>query len=434
VYTEEHLKKTFVGFSPFPYQKEIIDSIKNDPFKFYVVNLSRQNGKTLLEINLMQDVGINNPGSTILFVSNNYKASKKVYSEFVESMEDSGIIQKNNKTALEITLINKTTYSFRSGQRPDSLRGYTYDYVFCDEFAFCRQNLWDVLRPATVVKGKKVIFCSTPNGIVGDGEPFFKLYNRGLSDKPADKLYKSFHADCYSNPLFTEEDILDAKAGMPADVFAAEYLAQFITHSSSAFRNVGEAVYGPVIIYSDIGPLPGRKYTVGIDLGRVKDKTVCIVMDQDRNVVDYYRAGGNGIHWDQITEGLLNIFDKWKPSHGFIEVNSIGDVVYDTLLTRHKLHWLKPFFTGNNTKFTKQDLIEELQLAFEQKKIRIPDTDFLQSELSTFIYKYDKFNKKVILGARNNSYYDDSVIALALCLHSHKTLNPTEKRYTWERL
>ncbi len=61
--------------------------------------------------------------------------------------------------------ITGSTIQFFSAERYDNIRGFTFDYLVCDEFAFMDEKAWtEVLRATVLVKGKKVLLISTPKG------------------------------------------------------------------------------------------------------------------------------------------------------------------------------------------------------------------------------------------------------------------------------
>ncbi len=70
---------TIKGYKPHPKQREIHKSINQSYAKYFVLNIGRQFGKTMLCINQMLYWTINKPGCTIAWVSPIYKQSKKVF-------------------------------------------------------------------------------------------------------------------------------------------------------------------------------------------------------------------------------------------------------------------------------------------------------------------------------------------------------------------
>ena len=154
---------TIKGYKPHSKQKEIHNSIINESYKYYILNIGRQFGKTMLGINQMLYWAINHKGCNIAWVTPIYKQSKKVFDEMEKVTKSSGLFEYN-RSDLTISGFN-SQIQFFSGERPDNIRGNTFDYLIVDEMAFTRPELWSEVLSATVlVKGKKVIFISTPKG------------------------------------------------------------------------------------------------------------------------------------------------------------------------------------------------------------------------------------------------------------------------------
>ena len=95
---------------------------------------------------------INNPRSKIGWVSPVYKQSEKVFDEMVKAFDGSFIKSNAQKLLIEV---NGSSIQFFSAERYDNIRGFTFDYLVCDEFAFIDEKAWtEVLRATVLVKGK----------------------------------------------------------------------------------------------------------------------------------------------------------------------------------------------------------------------------------------------------------------------------------------
>jgi len=231
---------TIKGYKPHENQKLIHHSIRNELYKYYILNIGRQFGKTMLGINQMLDWAINDSGCNIAWVTPIYKQGKKVFSELEKATINSGLFEYN-QTELTVKGFN-STISFFSGERPDNIRGNTFDYLIIDEFAFTREELWSEVLSATVlVKGKKVLFISTPKG----KNHFYKL-----SLQPNyDNRYKYFHFTSYDTPFINALDLEERKRSLPSHVFKQEYLAEFIDNASGLFTNVRDCILTPENYY-----------------------------------------------------------------------------------------------------------------------------------------------------------------------------------------
>jgi hypothetical protein len=117
-----------------------------------------------------------------------------------------------------------------------------------------------------------------------------------------------------------------------------------------------------------------------------------------------------------MTHEILQLIRKWNATV-MIEVNSIGDVVYEMI---HK-EWqdTHPFTT---TSKSKPEIIEGLILDFNDKRIRIPSAELfpaLQHELEIFSYEYNPKSRQVRYGAPA-PHHDDCVMSLCIVNYNRK--------------
>ena len=172
--------RTFTGFTPHPKQREMIEAILSSGAKNHIACVGRQFGKSMAAMNLLLYWGLNNGPCKILWVSPVYSQTSKVQKELMQAIGESGIVKNCNYSDNSITLRNGTEYLFRSAERYDNMRGLTCDYGIIDEAAFCKDEAWtEAIRPIFLVKGKKVLFISTPKG----KNWFYNLFQLGKSPK-----------------------------------------------------------------------------------------------------------------------------------------------------------------------------------------------------------------------------------------------------------
>jgi hypothetical protein len=328
-------------------------------------------------------------------VSPIYKQSKKVYDEMVQAFAGTGVIQTN---ASELTIkVGKSTLQFFSAERYDNLRGFTFDYLVCDEFAFMDEQAWtEVLRATVLVKGKKVLLISTPKG----RNHFWNIYNL----ESVNPQYKSFTMTSYDG-LAKAIEIDDARHTLPDHVFRQEYLAEFIDGGASPFIKWGKAE----------APVTQRMYA-GLDLGRADDYTVLTILNDQGNMVrcDRWRQDS----WSNIIREVVAILNKYKPNT-YVEVNSIGDALYEQIqsqLTDKNI--LHPFVT---TAKSKQDIIEQLIVVNQNKEATILDIGFLEKEYEVFTYEYSPKTKNVRYSAPPG-FHDDCVMSHAIAYDAYKNL------------
>ena len=392
----------FTGFTPHTKQKEMINSILESKSKFHVACVGRQFGKSLMAMNLVLYWGINKGPAKILWVSPVYSQTDKVQKELMAAIGDSGLVKSCNYSSNEITLKNGTQIVFRSAERYDNIRGLTCDYGVIDEAAFCKDEAWqEAIRPVFMVRGKKVLFISTPKG----KNFFYELYQLGISEDY--HQYQSYTGTSYDTPYIDPIDIMDAKKTLPENVFKQEYLAKFIDSGGEVFSNLDKntfAAYTP----------PIGKVFCGIDLGKQEDYTVATFVDSRGKIVDIYRS--NAQEWTTMVNEIVQRIRQWNATT-MIEVNSIGDVIFEMV----KKQWqdTHPFIT---TSKSKQEIIEGLILDMNDTVISIPQPQlfsWLYNELSMFTYDYNPKTRSIKYG-HPSGQHDDTVISLAIANYNRK--------------
>lgn len=393
----------FQGFTPHQSQRQVIDSIVNGPEKFHIASIGRQWGKSLMGMNLALYWMINNGPCKVLWVSPVYAQASKVHKELYAAIATSGIVKNNNFSNNEIELKNGSVILFRSAERYDNIRGLTMDYGIIDEAAFMKDDAWrEAIRPVFAVRGRKVLFISTPKG----KSWFYELFQLGKS--PDNDRYKSYTGSSYETPFISEEEIEDAKRTLPENIFRQEYKAEFIDSGGEVFTDLQKNIFSQ-------WPKASGKIYCGIDLGKQEDYTVATFMDQDGKIVDIYRD--NQTEWNKMISQILQRIKKHNATV-MVEVNSIGDVIFEQI----KRQWqdTHPFVTSSKSK---NEIIEGLILDMNENTIRIPSSELfpaLEHELSIFTYEYNPKTRNIRYGHPAGSH-DDTVMSLAIANYCRKT-------------
>lgn len=386
-----------VGFQPHRGQERVIDTIVNKDKKYITVVSPRQQGKSMLLVNLILYYGINDKACKIGVVSPIYSQASKLMEDLYEPIKDSGIIESANFSSFTIKLKTGTKIVFKSAEREDGLRGYTFDYLFVDEAAYIKADAWKkALQPTVLVHGKKAVLFSTPRG----RDWFYEMFQMGKDSEHPN--HASVRMEQGDNPFIDPEEIEAAKASLPEAIYRAEYLGEFLEGESMVFQNFN------VNTFKYKYPQPQGQVYCGLDLGRESDYTVATFMDSAGNVIDIYRE--NQKDWKVMMSEVMQRVRKWN-ANLMVETNSMGTVIYEQL----KSEWqnTQPFTTSNSSK---KDIIESLILAFNENKIAIPAIELcpeLHGELEVFEMKYNPKTRNVIYAARP-PFHDDMVISLSI--------------------
>lgn len=198
--------------------------VAQDLHRFRVLRCGRRWGKTSLMAEEIKGIAISK-SSKIAYIANNYQQARDIMWEFLKK-ELKGATIDTNEARLEIkvkTIKGETSLIvLRGWESVENLRGQAFDFLGLDEVAMMR-NFWinwqEVLRPTLTDTRGTALFASTPKGF----NHFYDLNNLELTDKE----FKSFSFTSYDNPYLPVDEIDKAKATLPPDRFAQEYLASF---------------------------------------------------------------------------------------------------------------------------------------------------------------------------------------------------------------
>lgn len=386
-------------YTPHHNQRIIHDAINNSNQKYYVLNIGRQFGKSLLATNQVLYWAFNEI-CDIAWVSPIYNQANKVYEQVVKAFSNNpSVFKKKDGQKLKIEFINGSTLQFFSAERYDNIRGFTFDYLICDEFAFMDSEAWTaVLRATILVKGKKVLLISTPNG----KNHFYQLFSLdGINEQ-----YKSFKMTSYDNPMIDPKEIDDARLTLPEHIFKQEYLAEFVDGGSSVF---GEINYSEEVKESKL-------FYGGLDVARADDYTVLTIFNDKGNMVfiDRWRHDS----WTNIVAKAAKIIEQYN-ANVYVEVNSIGDPIFEMLkqILNNK-NLVQPFVT---TSKSKQDIIEQLAVANQNKEVTILPVEWLKKEFDVFTYEYNP-KTRIIKYSAPSGFHDDGIMSSAIGYESFKKL------------
>ena len=393
-------------------QRRAVELVKG-PSKYVTVVAPRQTGKSFLAMQCLLYWAINEPGAVIFFCSPTYQQVKKPMEELYNAIAQSGIVKTYNRSDFFIELKNGSKMYFKSTERADNLRGFTGTHMVVDEAAYHGEEVWSsVLKPIMLVKGKKILFISTPKG----SQNWFKrMYDAGQDYDQPD--YASCRMHYSENPYLDAKELEEARKTLPAHIFEAEYEGSFTESGARVFNlDPSQAIQK--------WPSQEGRIFCGIDLGRANDWTVATFMNDKGEVIDVYRE--NQTDWSIMVSEIVYRLRKYGAA-AYIEVNSIGDVVYEMIKKQYPN--IEPFVT---TAKSKNDIIEGLAVDLASSAVRVPSQELFPAmwfELDIFEYTYSTKTRNIKYSAPS-SFHDDCVMSLAICNHSRKQ-NKSYGQYTY---
>lgn len=387
----------------FPKQTDIKNKVLNNNSKYSILQSSRQAGKSTLCVQLICYWAINcGSNQELLYVTPQYNLSKVVFNKIVEGLNFTGVIKSFSRQDLIITFHNNSKLYFKSGNNADSIRGMSVDYAIIDEASYIADDVYQkIIRPTLNVRGKKVLLVSTPRG---KHTMFHTLCNLGKSEDPN---YQHFFMSYTDNKFYDLKEVEDARRTLPKNIFIQEYLGQFVENGGSVFTNIEN------ITMSNWGNKTPTLFA-GLDLGK-QDWTVLTIINENGEVV--YIESIRQENWNVMIDKIIKTLKRYNP-WTIVEVNGVGDPVYDRIHKEYKK--TIPFLTTNESK---QEIIEDLILAINDAKIKIPDVNLypqLYNELESFTYDYSPKSRKIKYGAPSG-LHDDHCMSLAFGNHAIKS-------------
>lgn len=386
------------------HQKEVREA----PGRFKVLVAGRRFGKSFFALRECLDRAINH-GQDVWFVSPTYN---NAYVHWRNAKRMVGklptYINEQQKYMEFATPSGKTgSIAFKSGDRPDNLRGAGLDFVVVDEAAFVPSNAWyDVIRPSLTDRRGHALLISTPNGV---SNWFYRMYLKGQDENEVEWWSKRYPTVLNVTIPEVEKEVEQAKRDMPELKFRQEYLAEFVTDATGVFRNL-ETV---AVLDPQITPILGHIYIAGVDWGRKNDYTVMSIYDAtEQKQVQIVRMPETGYKLQKDKFGA--VYDHWNLLKVYAEANSMGGPLIEDLIETG--YNVEPIYMTNPTKTS---LVERFALLIERNDIQLisPKHDIgeLQlGELQAYAMHKTRGGSQITYNAPNG-WHDDIVVANILC-------------------
>lgn len=401
----------YVGFTPYSYQRDVINLLVTNSHKKHrtvTVVSKRQVGKSLMAENLLLYFGINFARTVSICISPTLSQSRKLFREISDAIADSDIVKASNATLLELTLANNSQILFRSAEQRDALRGYTVTgLLVIDEAAYIEDSIFYTVLPWCDVSGAPILIISTPRVRSGF---FFNNYCYGLEGK------HEYYTIDWSDPkyktdldkLLSPERLEEYRKMLPKQQFKSEYLGQFLDQDGVVFTGFNACVKNNTIQPTD------RLYW-GIDWanGGDNDDTVITAVNQFGKQV--YLQYWNNLTPTKQVELITKVLKTYERQTEVIqpELNSIGTPYTDMLKQSISSSLASKVHGFNTTNQSKNDLVAQLQVAFEQGNIEILDDERQLLELGSYAADYNPKTRTITYNAPQGMH-DDLCIGLML--------------------
>ena len=423
-----------VPFHPYPFQQKLVDSFHNN--RFTICKLPRQSGKSVTVTAYLIHQAIFRDNINIAILANKRETSFELMAKLQTSYENlpkwlqQGVLGWN-KGSIELENGSRITASSTSSS---AVRGFSYNIVMLDEFAFVPTNIADEFFSSvypTISSGKstKVIIVSTPNGL----NHFYKLWVDAEKHRNSYNAIEAHWSEVPGRDAKWKEETI---SNTSEQQFQQEFECDFLGSAGSLITasKLKALVYEEPLITSgglDVyeHPEPDHEYimTVDVSRGMKLDYSAFIVVDitsYPHRLVAKYR--NNTIKPMLFPDVIVRTAKKYNKAWVLCEVNDIGDqvasmVFYDmeyenllmTSMRGRNGQVLGHGFSGGKTqlglkmaKAPKKLGCSNLKQLVEGDKVLFKDFQII-NELTTFVEKRDTFSAE-------EGCHDDLVMCMVI--------------------
>jgi len=368
--------------------------------RFLLLNWHRRARKTTLILNILIREAVKKTKSVVGYIAPTYRQAKAIVwrdPNMLSKYLPEELVIKKNESELFVEFKNGSVLVIKGADQPDSLRGIDFACVGIDEWALMKPEIWEeILRPVIAQnKERFAIFAFTPKG----RNHAFRYTQMALQNP-------EWFYDCLpvsvSKLIPNEELERLRKEKLPENVYRQEFECEFLEDQASVFKGISKCIAGELE-----EPKVGYSYVIGVDLAKTQDFTVlACICRETRHLVAFERL--NEVSWNLQKEKIILMARKYNNAEVLIDATGLGDPILEDL-QRARINVSGYKFTN----ISKQELVEKLIIAIEQRLITFPRIDVLISELESF--EYDLSSQGVKYSAPEG-LNDDCVIALALAV------------------
>ena len=389
-------------------QKQAYNLVHTTGKKYFVFNWSRQSGKsTLMKVLCVE--WLINAQRQIGYVCKNYILAKRLYKDVLQAFPPEFVTAANG-TDLIIQSQFGSTLQFFSAESGSSLRGLTFTHLIMDEFAFFPfvqpdgTHLWyDILSPTVKVKGRKVIFVSTP---LGKNNLFYELYQLPFQKGAKSdwrRKWVSLTKTIWDDGLVSFKTIMEIKSQVPELTFKQEYMCEFLDSSLTFFQGFEKCFHNISKRY--------ERTWIGVDLSaNGQDDTIVAKMNEKGEVELFEISGTLDMKYAQVAK-IIN--ESVNLQGVYLEENGLGAPMINEI--RKLLEKKGSLHTWQTTNSSKEDIISELAVKIVKQEITFDKNDSkIYDQLSTFITKTSKSG--ILQFEAQAGHNDDMVMATAICL------------------
>lgn len=404
------------------WQMEVINGyIQHPKNQWFVTKSVRQVGKSICLQYLLVAASLSEENSESIAISPIMSQSRKLFTDILKWAGK--LIVKSNATILELKFINGSIITFGSAEQGDSLRGKTVrrrGILVVDEAAYVNEDFfYEILVPMTNVYQNDIFLFSTPKFKSG---LFYNLFMKGMSEDNDNVI--SYDWTEYNTSKFLSSETLELyRQQLPKLAFRSEFLGEFIDGDGSVFTD-----FKPCVGVAQLNKFDELWISVDWGTGQGKDSTVLTIGQFFMNKIQIKECiGFNDKNTNETVDYILKVVKGYvkqgfKTIHIIVEKNSIGQVFFDVLnlkvddyeMAYNSKTDYRNEITINTSTFTttnrsKERAIKKLMVLFENRKIVIPSSNALLTQLAVYECK---INNNTVTYNAPIGMHDDYIMSL----------------------
>jgi predicted phage terminase large subunit-like protein len=373
----------------------------NDEARFKVVAAGRRCGKSRLAAWTLIIKALQTAKVTVFYVAPTQGQARDIMWGLLADLAHPVITNKHVNN-MEITLVNGSRICLKGGDRPDTMRGVSLEYLVIDEYADVKQQVFEeILRPALADRKGDCLFIGTPKG----RNHFYDLYI--YADSEEDDSFKAWHFTSYDNETLDPDEINLAKKSMSSFAFRQEFMSSFEALGSEIFKE-------DWVQFSDDAPEIGDYY-IAVDLAGFEDPSSRSKKNKrlDSTAISVVKVNEQGwyikdvIHgrWtlEQTAQKIFNAVDRYRPMSVGIErgiaKQAVMSPLTDMMRRNNRFFRIEELTHGNQKKTDR--IVWALQGRFENGLVTLAKGEW-NSEFLDQLFQFP-----------NHLVHDDLIDSLA---------------------
>lgn len=408
-----------IKFNLMPWQREFVE----DDHKIKILIVGRQGGKShALMVNLTI-VGTTMRGRSAVVMPIQSQATD-FYKVMAAGINFESLLAAPPKLwpYAQMTFKNGHYLEFRSFENPRRLRGGKWDgVVVCDEANDLEgDEIKKVILPKVSTTNAKVLITST----ISHHNWLWDMYLQG---QQPNKMIKSWLLPSTAGFSFQGEvgkqRLADLKTITPSHIWDSEYLCIPGTDNTTAFPYWERCLTDEL---PPTAPVAGRRYMIGLDLGRSRDGEVAICADDTGQICEYvdFPTGSAALEHSQMANRIASMSRFWGAP---VVIDSTGKGGAGGQLSTDRDSYVEVYksacgagnviemiWSPNRENDTKYDIITFLALITEQKKLKCcRKFRELDTQMKQYRILKSKGQQSTFGPTPKSGHNDDAVAALA---------------------